>query len=224
MSKITYNPEHVLSDLASRDVAVRLAAMKFAAQQACNTRLRRLDWLPNPGAMRPIIAALKDSDSRVARNAVIAVAMITYRFFKAAKAYPNVLFLLKSKDKVTRGWAVSAAGHLRGEESLDDILPLRNDRAANVRDEVIRQCCWLATAAHNSRVPALSSVNRERLRRSGIHALNDRAGVVRGIAASLLRELRDPLSLAALRLARNKEKDRIVVECIDMAIQRITEQ
>src|SRR5579864_9245615 len=127
-----------LRNLSDPDPAVRLRAAKWIAKQALGETSNEVEaWIANAEAMSPIIAALDDPDPKVAEEAVITVAEATRRYFKDHRAYRGVLRLLKSKRALTRMWAVEAARWLLGKRCLDDVLPLLNDKAKNVRQRVL---------------------------------------------------------------------------------------
>lgn len=208
-------PQEALRAISDPDPAVRLRAAKWIAKQTLGETSNEVEaWIANAAAMTPIIAALDDSDPRVAENAVIAVALATQRYFKDRRAYPGVLRLLKSKRALTRMWAVEAARWLRGKGCLDDVLPLLDDKAKNVRHKVL---VVITSAAGGKLDPQM----RERLLVAVRPILKDHDWVLRRGAASALGVVGDRSQLDELKRALKNERNRFAREYMGIAIERI---
>jgi HEAT repeat protein len=212
-----FEPARVLLDLRDADAAVRLAASKIVQKEAFKVSSKRtLEWLGKRQATTPLIALLDDSDPKIAKYAVMAIAEITRRYFKDDRAYPKVVPLLHSEDAVTRMWATGAALQLRGQKSLDDILPLCRDRVKNVRHSVFCSLCSLAM-----RRSQFSPANRRRVQEVAIEALGDADFEVRMVASNILRDVGNAAALQDLRRALRKEKHDFAKDSMKSAIEFI---
>jgi HEAT repeat protein len=208
-------PPEALRNLSDPDPIVRLKAAKWLAKQALGETSNEVEaWIANAKAMSPIIAALDDSDPKVAEEAIIAVAEATRRYIKDYRAYAGVLRLLKSKRALTRMWAVVAARWLRGKRCLDDVLPLLDDKAKNVRQKVL---VVITATAGGKLDPPL----RQRLLSAVRPILNDNDWVLRRSAASALGIVGNRSHLDELKKALKKERNRFAREYMEIAIERI---
>ena len=171
-----------MRDLSDRDPALRLKAAKWIKKTAAlsETSNEVEAWIANADAMGMIIAALDDPDPQVAEDAVITVAVASRKYFKDDRAYPGVVRLLKSKRALTRMWAIEAAHWLRGKRCLEDVLPLVEDKAANVKKDAL----GVAAVAVEGR--KLKPGQRERLLEVARSSVRDKDYGVRSAAASLL--------------------------------------
>ena len=102
---------------------------------------------------------------------------------------------------------------LRGQKSLDDVLPLCRDRVKNVRDTVFRQLCFLAIGRSQ-----VSPANRRRLQEFAVHALDGPDAEMRGVASSILREIGNAAALPDLQRALGKEANPNDKYCMEVAI------
>jgi HEAT repeat protein len=213
--KAIFTPAQALRNLSDPDPAVRLNSAKWLAKQALAETSNAVEaWIANAHAMNPIIAALDDPDSKVAEQAIIAVAEFSRRYYKDGRAYPGVVRLLRSKRRFSRFWAVAAARWLRGKRCLDDVLPLLNDKAKHVRREVLRAITGLADGK-------LKPELRERLLEAVRPILHDVDARLRANAANALREIGDRSPLEDLKEALRKERDKLTRESLEMAIEGI---
>ena len=174
----------MLRELSDADVDVRRRASIFLEREARKASVQgRKNALGNRTATRAIIRALADTDRVVARNAVIALAEISRRYFKDDSAYPALVPLLGSPDQLTRQWAANAAVTLGGEVSWPDVAPLVRDRSAKVRAAVV---CLAANLAAQS---VLSPAVLDQLQKVCEAAAGDEDRQVREHAADLQRHL-----------------------------------
>jgi HEAT repeat protein len=197
-----FDPTKVLRDLRHADASVRLAASQIVQKEAFRVSSNRvLAWLGNRRATTPLIAALDDPDAKVAGYAVMALAEITRRYFKDDRAYPGVVRLLQSKSARSRSWAAAAAVCLRGQKSIDDVLPLCRDRVKNVRHTVLVSLCHLAMKRSS-----VGPASRRKLQEVAIGALADTDFEVRMVASNILRDIGNAAALEDLQRAVRKEK------------------
>lgn len=174
----------VLQELSDADVGVRRKASSALEREARKVSAQeRRNALGNRTATRAIICALTDTDRIVARNAVIAIAEVSRRYFKDDRAYDAVIPLLDSPDQLTRQWAANAAVALRGEESWPHVAPLVQDRSAQVRAAVLLLGANLA--AHT----VLSPTVLEQLQTASATGVGDENPQVREYATNLQRHL-----------------------------------
>lgn len=115
----------LMRDLGSADAVVRLKASKQLESELRKAATeQRKKQFGNKTATSRLTAALDDPDPKVVHNCVVALAQITRHYFKDDRAYAKLLDLAHGKQPVTSRRAIDALLHLRGEASLDDVLPL----------------------------------------------------------------------------------------------------
>jgi hypothetical protein len=212
-------PATVLRELSSPDAAVRLKASKHLESELRNAATKqRQEQFGNRDATSPLIAALDDPDPKVVHNAVVALAQIAGNYFQDDRAYAKLLPLVHSQHPLTTRWAIDALIHLRGEASLDDVLPLCTDPSQEARAMALHHFyAWLM----NMRRAGSESIRpetRARLKSAALHALKDDDRTVRGNAAALLGEVGDATALAALRKSVKKESYWLTKQQISDAI------
>jgi len=211
------DPNTVLRNLRAKNGSVRLAAAKTVQAEAFKESSKRgLAWLGNRRATTPLIALLDDPDPKVAEYAVMALAEIARRYFKDDRAYPGIVRLLNSKAARTRSWAATAAIVLRGQRSLDDVLPLCRDRVKNVRHTALCSLCFLAM-----RRSSVGTASRRKLQEAAIISLGDAAFEVRMVAGNILRDVGAAAALHDLRRALAHERHEYPKESINNAIAAI---
>ena len=205
------------TELQSAHGSVRLNAVRSVAREALKeTSKQRQEWLNDPRMTTPLLELLEDPAPEVSEQAVIAIAQIAKRYFRDLRALPLVLRLTRSGRQLTRFWAVSAVSYLGGTSSLDDLLPLLNDRAPKVRAEVIRVVIRLAQEDELKAYPI------KQLKQRLAPALHDEDQTVRGRAAAALRQIGDKSVLPNLEAALEAEADPLAKEQMEMAINEIT--
>jgi HEAT repeat protein len=179
---------------------------------------QRKEQFGNKNVTTPLIAALDDPDPKVAHNGVVALAQISRNYFKDDRAYAKLLGLVHSKHPLTTRWVIDALIHLRGEASLDDVLPLCTDPSQEARAMVLSHLYSWLVAMRTARSGSIRSENQERLRKAALLALSDDDRMVRGNAASLLGVVGDATVLPVLQKALKKESywlnEQIIVNAI----------
>jgi hypothetical protein len=199
-------PAGVLQDLSSADATVRLKASKQLEGELRKAATKqRQEQFGNKDATTALVAVLDDPDPRVVHNGVVALAQIARHYFKDDRAYAKLLGLVHSKHPLTTRWVIDALIRLRGEASLDDVLPLCTDASQEARAMAL---CHLYSWLMAMRTAGSDSVRPEyrgRLREAALRALSDGDRTVRENAASLLGEVGDATVLPALRQALKKE-------------------
>jgi hypothetical protein len=212
-----YGPAEALRNLSDSDPAVRLKAAKWITKTAAlsETSNEVEAWIANAEAMSPIIAALDDPDPKVAEEAVITIGAVSGRYFKDDRAYPSVVRLLQNKRALTRMWAIKAADALRGKRCLEDVLPLVEDKAANVK----KQALGVTAVAAEGR--KLKPGQRERLLEAAKSSLCDKDYGVRSAAASLVGAIGDRSHVADLKKGLKKERLAYMREDFERAIEEI---
>ena len=214
-------PAKVLRDLRSPDASVRLKASKhLESELRKGATKQRIQWFGNKKATSPIIAALDDPDPKVVHNAVVALACIASHF-KDDRAYARLLQLIRSKHPLTQRWVIFALIDLRGEASLDDVLPLCKDRSKEAREATLNGLLGWLRGMKTNRAGAIRPETRERLQAAALRALGDRQSDVRAPAAELLGEVGDATALAALRVRLKKERQWDAKQCISEAIEQV---
>jgi hypothetical protein len=212
-------PAQMLRDLRSSNPSLRLSSSRHLQSELRKgiSKQRRAQF-GNRQATTPLIAALDDPAQEVVRNAMIALAMISGSYFKDDRAYGKVIEMLRCKDVMTQSWAVCAAIRLRGQDSLNDVLPLCKDRTPIVRNRVLYELLrWLMETRPNG-VRSLRPESQKQLQKVALDVLNAEPET-RENAAFLLCELGDDTSVAAVRARLKKERDRNVKQCIKQALE-----
>lgn len=200
------HPAKLLQDLASADASLRLKASKQLESQLRGTVTKqRQEQFGNKKVTTPLIAALDDPDPDVVHNVVVALAQITRNYCKDDRAYAKLLAQVHSEHPLTTRWAIDALIQLRGELSLDDVLPLCTDRSQEVRAMALGHLYSWLLAMRMARTGPIRPENQDRIRVAAVNALSDEDRTVRGNAASLLGEVGDVTVLPALRQALKKE-------------------
>jgi HEAT repeat protein len=214
-------PAKVLRDLCSSNPSLRLSASRhLQSELRKGASKQREEQFGNREATTPLIRALDDPAPEVVRNAMIALAIISAHYFKDDTAYGKVIEMLRCKDVMTQSWAVCAAIRLRGQDSLNDVLPLCKDRSPIVRDRVLYELFrWLFETRPDG-VGSLRPESQKQLQKVALNALNAEPEA-RGGAAFLLCELGDDASLAAVWARLKKERDRNVKQSIKQALESV---
>ena len=214
-------PAKVLRDLRSPDASVRLKASNhLQSELRKGATKQRKQWFGNKNATSPLIAALDDPDPKVVHNTVVALACIA-QHFKDDRAYARLLPLIRSKHPLTQRWVIFALIDLRGEASLDDVLPLCKDRSREAREATFQGLCDLLRGVRGNRAGAIGPKTQERLRAAALRALGDSQSEVRAAAAELLGEAGDATALAALRARLKKERQWDAKQFIRDAIEQL---
>lgn len=130
-----------------------------------------------------------------------------------------MLRLVHSKHPLTQPWAINALIGLRGESSLDDVLPFCRDRSEQTREMTLFHLYRWLMEMRTDRSGSIRPKSQERLRAEAARCLNDPKSGVRGMAAALLAEVGDSTALAPLRATLKKERDRYTRESINEAIE-----
>ena len=212
----------LMRDLGSADAAVRLKASKQLESELRKAATdKRKKQFGNKAATALLMTALDDPDPKVVQNAVVALAQITRHYCKDDRAYAKLLNLAHGNQPVTSRWAIDALLNLRGEASLDDLLPLCASPSQEARAAVFdRLPGWLMemSAAHSG---SIRPETQDRLRAAALGALTDDDRTVRGNAASLLGEVGDATALSALRKSLKKESYWLNEQIIGKAIERL---
>lgn len=95
---------------------------------------------------------------------------------------------------------------MRGEASLDDVLPLCKDRSKEAREMTLHGLLGWLRGMRANRAGAIRPETQERLQAAALRALGDSQSDVRAPAAELLGEVGDATALAALRARLKKER------------------
>jgi HEAT repeat protein len=199
-------PASVLQDLSSGDATVRLKASKQLESELRKAATKqRQEQFGNKNATTALIAVLDDPDPNIVHNGVVALAQITRNYFKDDRAYARLLELTHSKHPLTTRWVIDALIQLRGEASLDDVLPLCTDASPEARAMALSHLYSWLVAMRTARSGSVRPENQRRLREAALRALSDGDRTVRGNAASLLGEVGDATVLPPLRQALKKE-------------------
>ncbi len=189
--------------LRASGAPARLKAAKWLSREALKAYSRdRKEWMGDPRATGPLIAALDDEDQKVVAEAATALAMIIVRYFRDLRAFPALARLLQNPQKEVRLFAARAIGYLGHKDRWTALLPLLQDGVAKVRNEI---CLAVMGAARRGE---LGSADKKKLLRPLIAALDDDDGEVRRAAANAILDLRDAAALPALEQQLAKEKDR----------------
>lgn len=191
-----------LNQLKSSSTALRLRAVRYIdAQARCEPTVAREAWLKDPRTTTPLLEALQDIDPRVIEEAACALAMICSRYFQDMRAYKPLVELLKSPRAVTRLAAVEGIGLLFGDDCLQHMLPLLQDKSAKVRAETCRRLYALGLSG------SLSTRQKKETLPWLVRALNDDNTAVRNVAASALREVGGKQVIPFLKTALATEKN-----------------
>src|SRR5262249_58493650 len=92
----------------------------------------------------PPVAAWDDPELRVVNKGGVALTQISRHSFKDDEAYPQLLKLMHSDHPLTTRWVIDALIQLRGEASLEDVLPLCADPSQEARAMVFHHLySWL---------------------------------------------------------------------------------
>jgi len=218
-------PAKELLDLSSADAAVRLKVSKQLESELRKAATQqRKEQFGNSNVTTPLITALDDPDPKVVHNVVVALAQISRHYFKDDRAYPKLLGLVQSKHPLTTRWVIDALIQLRGEASLDDVLPLCTDPSPEARAMVFSHVYSWVMAMRTARTGSIRPDNQKRLRVAAVHALSDDDRTVRGNAASLVGEVGDASDLPTLRKAQKKESYWLTEQTIAKAITAIEER
>jgi HEAT repeat protein len=167
------------------------------------------------------MAALDDPDPRVVHNAVVALAAIAGNYFKDDRVYARLLPLVRSLHPLTSRWAIIGLIDLRGEASLDDVLPLCSDPSKDTREATFGHLGRWLIVRKASKAESIRETNLQRLRTQAVRALSDDETSVRQAAASLLGEIGDKTSLPALRAWLKKDSYWLTRQVIEKAIAAI---
>jgi HEAT repeat protein len=215
----------LLRDLSSSDATVRFKASKQLESELRKAATeQRREQFGNRKATTPLIAALDDPDPRVVHNGVVALAQISRHYFKDDRAYPRLLGLMHSEHPLTTRWVIDALIQLRGEASLDDVLPLCVDPSQEARAMVFHYLYSWLFARRTAHAGSIRLENQERLRGAAVRALGDEDRAVRGNAAALLGEVGDSTVLPALRKALKKETYWLTEQTMANAIKGLQAQ
>jgi hypothetical protein len=218
-------PAKVLRDLGVPEASRRLAASRhLQSELRKGTSKQRQEQFGNRQATTPLIAALDDPNPEVVRNATIALAMIARCYFQDDRAYPRILPLMHARDPLTQGWAVCAAIHLRGEDSLDDVLPLCKDRSETLRDRAFSDLFGWLLERRRAGLNPIRPESRERLQKAALVGLDDAKPGVRGSAAWLLCESGDGAVVAAVQGRFKKERNRDAKQSMKQALEMAEER
>ena len=221
MSKASADyPANVLRNLSSPEASVRLKASKHLESELrqTTTKQRKIHF-GNKKTTSALLPLLDDPDPRIVHNAVVAIARIASYYFKDNRAYRKMLQLVHSKHPLTQPWAINALIGLRGESSLDDVLPFCRDRSAQAREMTLFHLYRWLMEMRTDRSGSIRPKSQERLRAEAVRCLNDSRPGVRGMAAALLAEVGESTALAPLRARLKKERDRYTRESINEAIE-----
>jgi HEAT repeat protein len=221
MSKASADyPGNVLRDLASPETSARLKASKHLESELrkTTTKQRKMQF-GNKKTTSALLALLDDPDPRIVHNAVVALARIACYYCKDDRAYPKMLQLAHSKHPLTQPWAINALISLRGESSLDDVLPFCRDQSQQAREMTLYHLFRWLMEMRTDHSGSIRPENQQRLRAVALRSLDDAKSLVRGMAAYLLREVGDITALAALRARLKKERNRDTKQSINEAIE-----
>jgi HEAT repeat protein len=216
------DPVKLLRDLDSADAAVRLKASKQLETELrkAATKQRR-EHFGNVEVTTLLIAALEDPEPRVVHGCVVALAQVTRHYFKDDRAYAPLLGLLSNEQPLTTGWVIDALIHLRGEASLDDVLPLCAAPSPQVRAMAFHHpYAWLVEG-QAARLASIRPKVRERLQAAAAHGLKDGDRTVRGSAAALLGEVGDSAVLPSLQRAMKQESYWLTEQTMQKAIKKL---
>jgi HEAT repeat protein len=218
-------PVPFLQDLKSADAKVRLkASKKLESELRKAANKQRQDQFGNKTATTALIALLGDADPNVVHNGVVALAQISRHYFKDDAAYAKLLGLVHSKHPLTTRWVIDALIQLRGEASLDDVLPLCADPSQEARAMALSHLYSWLVQKRMMKSGAIWPENQKRLRDAALRGLSDEDRTVQGNAASLLGQVGDATVLPTLRAAHKKESYFLTKQMIADAIKAIEER
>src|SRR4029077_12957616 len=115
--------------------------------------------------------------------------------------------------------AIDALIQLRGEASLDDVLPLCTDPSQEARAMALSHLYSWLLAMRMAKSGPIRPDSQKRLRVAAVRGLTDDDRTVRGNAAALLGEVGDATGLPALREALKKETYWLTEQTIANAIK-----
>lgn len=210
----------VVQDLSSTDGKVRLKASKqLESELRKGVNKQRQDQFGNKETTSALIGLLDDLDPNIAHNAVVALTQVSRSYFKDDRAYAKLLGLVHSKHPLTTRWVIDALIQLRGEASLNDVLPLCADPSQETRAMALTHLySWLARSG------SVKPEIQKRLREAATRALSDHDRTVRGNAATLLGAVGDATALPTLRQALKKESYWLTEQTITNAIKAIEDR
>jgi hypothetical protein len=212
----------VLEELRSADAKSRLKASKhLESELRKGVSDQRRKQFGNKAVTSALIDVLDDANPKIVHNVVVALTQVSRNYFKDDRAYSKLLPLAHSTHPLTARWTIDALINLRGEASLDDVLPLCASESWETREVVLHRYQGWLLALKSSGASPPSPKTRSRLREAALHTLNDAESAVRASAAELLGEVGWPRDVAALRKCLENETYWLNEKRITDAIQSL---
>jgi len=201
--KVSLMPEVSLENIKnSREIKQLIASLKDERQGA-----NVADALVKIGkpAVKPLIAALKDKNREVQKNAARALGEI-----KDRQAVKPLIAVLDEEDKAFRKIVVEALGRIKDPRAVETLIFILGNKD---EDEDTK---WEAAAA-------LGRMKDSRSVEVLITALKDKSKDIRGVTAAALGEIKDTRAVEPLIRAL-RDKDESVRRNAAAALKKITGQ
>lgn len=160
-------------------------------------------WARDPRTHDALSRALDDKATH--EHAAVALSRSTTMYFADRRTARRMIPVLASRSKVARQWAIDAVAAVGGDEVWLALLPLANDRTANVRAAVGR-----AITRRCARGP-WAGVQRDEALRVAARLLDDEAVDVRECAVGALSHLRVDAAVRAVLEGRLEREDNPIV-------------
>jgi HEAT repeat protein len=206
--------EAKIKSFADKDAKKRIDAGKWLSKEArLSYSLKKKIWMRDPRLTDAVMDALAKEDDPTARKEVAAgLAFLLYRYFPDQRAFGILSGLARDKDKQIRYSVAVGIGHLRHPARYDVLLPMLEDKAAQVRHEACLSVC------NNARAGFLTVAEKARLRPALLPLLGDKDQGVRTVCSSALRDCGDRSTIPHLEVAMKKETIATVKDSIKNVI------
>jgi hypothetical protein len=193
--------EAKIKGLADKDAKKRADAGKWLSKEArLSYSLNKKIWMRDPRLSDAVMDALAKEDDPKARNPIAeGLAFLLYRYFPDQRAFGVLSGLAGDKDKQIRYSVAVGIGHLRHPARYDVLLPMLEDKVAQVRHEVCLSVC------NNKRAGFLTEAEKAILRPALLPLLSDKEQGVRTVCSSALRDCGDKSTLPHLEAAMKQE-------------------
>ncbi|MBN1800128.1 MAG: HEAT repeat domain-containing protein [Candidatus Lokiarchaeota archaeon] len=214
--------------LNNSDPKVRFKAANKLLYDFSKEKIRdNIAWMRDPRAIDPLIKMVSDPDLKVSRRALKALSRLVGRYFPDLRTFPIFLEKLKDKNQEVRIDAINAIGCLGHENLLMYLVEMFEKGKDKDRSAIASQIwAWsLEPYGNPYHLPIKWSKSGRKFWIDKMEkALKDPSSSVRIHASRALRCFNEYISLKALKGAREKEKDDIVIQELDYAISTIKEK
>ncbi|CAM2068932.1 HEAT repeat domain-containing protein [Sulfidibacter corallicola] len=198
-------------DVATRTRAAGLIALEAAAEESLETDA----WIRDPRVTDALMEALGNGPAGLVKEAAMALTHIVLRYFADYRVRTAFLPLLHGRHAVVRRLACSVVGALAHPDNCELLLPLLEDKAAEVRREaVVVLSEWFEELRPGEGVRMQITVALEK-------ALADPDPQMRERAAFALGNLGDYRSSGALERALAGEGEHLVRETMEEALAQL---